>query len=216
MKADLYNQKAEKLGETELPDNVFGAKWNPDLVWQVAESERANQRQSSAHTKDRSEVRGGGKKPWRQKGTGRARHGSIRSPIWVGGGVTHGPRKEKIYARKINKKMRQRALAVILSQKMRDREILVLDDLSVSSGKTKDAFNIVKGLGGINGYAGIGYKAKALALLSANDTNTFRALRNIPKIDVMEARNTAAGDLLRSHYIILPENTVGLLAGRIK
>ena len=216
MKIDLYNQKAEKAGIAELPDNVFGLEWNPALVWQVAESERANQRQGSAHTKDRSEVRGGGKKPWRQKGTGRARHGSIRSPIWVGGGITHGPRNEKIYAKKINKKMKQRALTVILSQKMRDGEILVLDNFNVSSGKTRDGFSIIKKISKIKEYNGIGETANTLALLEKNDSSTVRALQNIPKIDVMEARNVSTINLLANRYIILPQGSIDPIAARIK
>ena len=216
MKIDLYNQKAEKAGIIEAPDNVFGREPNPALVWQVAESERANLRQSSAHTKDRSEVRGGGKKPWRQKGTGRARHGSTRSPIWVGGGVAHGPRNEKIYAKKINKKMKQRALAVILSQKLRDGEILTLDSIGIDSGKTKDAFSFVKNFAGTKGYDGIGFSSSALVMLASKDLNTLRALRNIPKINVIEARNAAAMDLLACKFIILPRDSIKILAARIK
>ncbi len=216
MKVDLYNQNAEKVGTTELPDSVFAVKWSPALVWQVVESERSNLRKGTAHTKDRSEVSGGGKKPWRQKGTGRARHGSIRSPIWVGGGITHGPRKDKIYAKKINKKMSRRALAVILSQKARDGEILMLDSLSITSGKTKDAFNFLKNLAGIREFGGIGVNSRALVLVASKDLNTSRALKNIPKINVTEARNAAASDLLASRFIITPEESVKALAARIK
>src|SRR3989338_7205692 len=106
MEINVYNQNAENVGSVEISDKVFGAAMNKDLLYQVVNSEMANKRQVIAHTKGRSEVRGGGVKPWRQKGPGRARHGSIRSPLWVGGGVTHGPRNDKDYSRKINKKMR--------------------------------------------------------------------------------------------------------------
>ena len=107
MKIETYNVKGEKIGTAELPEGIFGVAWKPALVKQVYDGEMANKRRPWAHTKTRGEVRGGGRKPWRQKGTGRARHGSIRSPLWVGGGVTHGPRKERSYEVKINKKMRR-------------------------------------------------------------------------------------------------------------
>src|ERR1700691_279808 len=102
MKTSLYNLKNEIVGQTELPDRIFGAKWSPTLVKQVLEAQSANKRSPWAHAKDRSEVRGGGRKPWRQKGTGRARHGSTRSPLWVGGGKSHGPRNERDYTQKVN------------------------------------------------------------------------------------------------------------------
>jgi len=117
MEAIVYNQKGEKLNAVNLPESVFGLKMNPDLVYQVAVTQAANRRRITAHTKDRGEVSGGGKKPWRQKGTGRSRHGSNRSPIWRHGGVVFGPRNDKVYGGKINKKMRRKALAMVLSAK---------------------------------------------------------------------------------------------------
>ena len=124
METKIYNQKGKEAGKITLPEEVFGLPWNADLVHQVVTSMLGNARTPVAHTKIRGEVRGGGKKPWKQKGTGRARHGSTRSPIWVGGGVTHGPRNDKIYARKINRKMKAKALYTILSKKAKDGEIL--------------------------------------------------------------------------------------------
>src|SRR3989344_1527703 len=144
MKVNLYNQNAEQAGSIELPDSVFGLKWNPDLVHQVVKGQEANMRPKVAHAKDRAQVRGGGKKPWRQKGTGRARHGSIRSPIWKGGGVTHGPLTEKNYNKKINRKMAKKALFTVLSQKARENEILVLEKLNFSEPKTKLASEFFK------------------------------------------------------------------------
>src|SRR3990167_5939340 len=124
MKSDVYNAQGKKAGSVELPESVFGVKWNDSLMHQVVTSMQANARPSVAHTKSRGEVRGGGKKPWRQKGTGRARHGSSRSPIWKGGGVTHGPRNEKVYTRAIPRNMRAKALFMALSRKLNDNEII--------------------------------------------------------------------------------------------
>ena len=120
MKFSVINQKGEKLKETLLPKEIFEVKSNNDLIHQVVVSQMSNRRKNIAHTKDRSEVSGGGRKPWRQKGLGKARHGSIRSPIWIGGGVTFGPTKERVFKKKINKKMRRKALFMVLSAKAKN------------------------------------------------------------------------------------------------
>src|SRR5437868_2291267 len=127
MESKIYNKKGEEAGKIKLPEDIFATQWNADLVHQVVVSMMSNARSSIAHTKTRGEVRGGGKKPWQQKGLGRARHGSSRSPIWVGGGVAHGPRNDKNFDRKINKKMKTKALYTVLSKKMKDNEILFID-----------------------------------------------------------------------------------------
>ena len=137
METKIYNQKGGDAGSITLPEKVFGALWRADLVHQVVESMRSNKRAGTADTKDRGEVRGGGRKPWKQKGTGRARHGSSRSPIWVGGGVTHGPLAEKNYKRKISKKMRAQALFSVLSKKFKDGEIIFVDSLAMSKMNSK-------------------------------------------------------------------------------
>src|SRR5665647_621792 len=144
--AKIYSQKGTEAREINLPAKVFGAKWRADLVHQVVEGMRSNKRAGTADTKDRGEVRGGGKKPWKQKGTGRARHGSSRSPIWVGGGVTHGPLAEKNYKRKISKKMRAQALFSVLSRKLKDNEIIFVDSLSLTKINTKSGAEIMKNL----------------------------------------------------------------------
>src|SRR3990167_11382618 len=132
MEAKIYNQKGKESGKVKLPEAVFGLPWNNDLVHQVMVSMMSNSRSTIAHTKGRGEVSGGGKKPWKQKGTGQARHGSSRSPICVGGGVTHGPLAEKNYKRKISKSMRAQALFSVLSKKMKDGEILFVGNLVIS------------------------------------------------------------------------------------
>src|SRR5438477_4184664 len=139
MQVKIYNQKGDVKGEMDLPEKVFAAKWRADLVHQVVEGMRSNKRAGTADTKDRGEVRGGGRKPWKQKGTGQARHGSTRSPIWVDGGVTHGPLAEKNYKRKISKSMRAQALFSVLSKKLKDGEILFVDSLDMPAIKTKEA-----------------------------------------------------------------------------
>src|SRR5476651_1687466 len=143
MEAKIYNQKGVASGNITLPEKVFAAKWRSDLVHQVVQSMRSNKRAGTADTKDRGEVRGGGRKPWKQKGTGRARHGSIRSPIWVGGGVTHGPLSEKNYKRKISKSMRAQALFSVLSKKLKDAEMLFVDTLLTKDIKTKGALEVM-------------------------------------------------------------------------
>src|SRR3990167_10958145 len=138
MELPLYNQNAEQVGAVNLADDVFGLPMNKDLLYQVTTSQMSNQRQVIAHAKGRGEVRGGGKKPWRQKGTGRARHGSIRSPIWKGGGATFGPTKEVNFKKKVSKKMASKALFVALSSKARDKQLLVVDGIKLQNPKTKE------------------------------------------------------------------------------
>src|SRR3989344_5532102 len=118
MEATIYNQSGKETGKITLPESIFGVPWNGDMVHQVVTSMNTSVRKPVAHTKTRGEVSGGGKKPWQQKGTGRARHGSTRSPIWVGGGVAHGPRNDRDYMEKINKKAKRKAVLAILSQKL--------------------------------------------------------------------------------------------------
>ena len=137
MTTNVYNLKNEKTGTIELPDKIFAAKWNAVLVKQVLDAQAANGHEPWAHTKNRSEVSGGGRKPWRQKGTGRARHGSTRSPIWVGGGKAHGPRNDRDYTQKVNKKMKRLALFATLSKKMKDGELFIFEDFTVVAPKTK-------------------------------------------------------------------------------
>src|SRR3989338_10864919 len=189
MKAEIYNIKGEKAGTAELPERIFGVAWKPALVKQVYEGEMANKRRPWAHTKTRGEVRGGGIKPWRQKGTGRARHGSIRSPLWVGGGVTHGPRKERSYEVKINKKMRRGALLSLLSRKLKDKEVVVLDEFKLAQPKTKEVFNIFKNLRSEAEIYKIGEKGGRALISLPKAEEPKRASKNLPFISYIEPRN---------------------------
>ncbi len=146
LKIKIYNQKAEEVGEMNLVPEVFGVKPNEALLYQAVVTQQANERQVLAHTKDRSEVRGGGRKPWRQKGTGRARAGSIRSPLWIGGGVTFGPTKERNFKKKINKKMKQKAILMALSDRVAARSLAVLDKLVMEEFKTKKFDEMLKSI----------------------------------------------------------------------
>src|SRR3989338_2927585 len=197
MKTDLYNFSGKVVGDIELPDAVFAHSWNADLVHQALLTQVANRRQTTAHTKNRAEVRGGGRKPWRQKGPGRARHGSIRSPIWKGGGVTHGPLTEKNYSQKINRKMARRALYTVLSAKVRDNEVIILDTIAFSEPKTKQGAEFFKGFVKHDGFKNITKGRGALAALLKRDDTTVRALRNLPFVGIDEARNLTAHEVLQ-------------------
>jgi large subunit ribosomal protein L4 len=146
LKIKIYNQKAEEVGEMSLVPEVFAVKLNEALIYQAVVTQQANERQVLAHTKDRGEVRGGGRKPWRQKGTGRARAGSIRSPIWIGGGVTFGPRKERNFKKKINKKMKQKAILMVLSERVATKNLVVLDKMVMEEFKTKKFNEILRNI----------------------------------------------------------------------
>ncbi|MBI2122155.1 MAG: 50S ribosomal protein L4 [Candidatus Sungbacteria bacterium] len=209
MKIKVYNQEGKEAGTADLPDGVFGLKWNADLVHQVVTGQAANLRRGTAHAKGRSEVRGGGRKPWRQKGTGRARHGSIRSPIWIGGGVTHGPLKEKSYHKKINKKMAKKALFTALSAKARDNEIVILEDLKFSEAKTRYAAEIFRNLSQVDALKDI-VKAKTLLAFPEKSHDLKRAFRNLPRVGMDEARNLNAHEVLQYRYILMSKAVLGI------
>ncbi len=211
MEVKIYNQSGKETGKVQLPDSVFGLKWNADLVHQVVTSMAANERKTVAKTKDRAQVRGGGKKPWRQKGTGRARHGSIRSPLWKGGGVTHGPLTEKNYKKKINKSMARAALKVVLSAKARDNELIILDELKFKDAKTKLAAKVFENLSKIKQYGNLKKGNGVLVALPGNDLTVKRALHNLPFVGVDEARNLNAYELLQYRYILFPQEALSVL-----
>ena len=200
MKYPVYNIDGKEEGSTNLPKEIFEVPLNADLVHQVAVSLAANKRQISAHTKFRGEVRGGGIKPWRQKGTGRARHGSIRSPLWKGGGVTHGPRKERVFEREIPKKMRRKALFMVLSEKAKNKQIVVLDEMRFEKIKTKE---IAKALSKLPGA-----KETRLIILPNYDKNIYLSARNIKKTEIQEARNLNVLDLLNVKYLLMTKDSI--------
>lgn len=218
MEAKIYNQTGADAGTIDLPAKVFAAKWRADLVHQVVEGMRSNKRAGTADTKDRGEVRGGGRKPWKQKGTGRARHGSSRSPIWVGGGVTHGPLAEKNYKRKVSKKMRAQALFSVLSKKLKDGEIVFVDSLSMSVMKTKNAQGVMNNLAKASGLKAFGgsKKARVLTALFDRSQEAEKSFRNLPQLDMVFLKNLNPLDVLNHQYLLIenPTEAVKFLEAR--
>jgi len=212
LKGTIYNQKGKESGTIDLPANVFALPWNADLVHQVVTSMQSSARTNVAHAKNRGEVRGGGKKPWQQKGTGRARHGSIRSPLWVGGGVTHGPRNDKNYDKKINKKMKAKALYTILSAKFKKGQVLFVDDLSLRVIKTKTAKDVLGSLSKIKGFDDLLGRKKnsAYVALANKDVTTEKSFGNFNNMKVDEIRNISPLDLMKYKYVVVSNPVEGL------
>ncbi len=212
METTVFTQDGKASGKVTLPESVFGVKWNPDLVHEVVISMQSNARGGNAHTKDRGEVRGGGKKPWRQKGTGRARHGSRRSPIWVGGGVTHGPRNEKDYTKKINKKVRAKALASTLSKKLADDEVIFVDALSFDAPKTAEAKQVVSALAKGSKHEDLVTKRKnaALVVLAERNEAAEKSFRNFGNMLIAQAKDVNPVDLLTYKYVVVADPTKSL------
>lgn len=205
-KVTMYNQEGKEASQIDLSEEIFNTRKNTGIVHQIYLAIEANARQPWAHTKDRSEVRGGGKKPWKQKGTGRARHGSRRSPIWSGGGITFGPLNTRNYKQKINKKMSKKAMKVCLSDKVRNNSFIVLDSLE-SSGKTKQFAalrNLLPGSG-----------KSTLLLVEGKDKNIGLAVRNIPQVNMQSTQNVNVVDLLHHKYILVTKTAVDMLEKRL-
>ncbi len=220
VETEVYNQKGKSVGKLSLPETIFGLSWNGDLVHQVVTAMQSNARTPVAHTKTRGEVRGGGRKPWKQKGTGRARHGSSRSPIWKGGGITHGPRNDKSYEQKINKKMRIKALFTVLSEKLRKGQILFVEELALKNIKTKDAVSIVKDLSSVTGFEKIigGKKPNLYITVPAKSDSLKKSFANIKTVEIDEIKNINPVDLLAFRYIIIaqPKESIAFLGGKIE
>jgi large subunit ribosomal protein L4 len=189
-----------KVVAADLPKGIFNVPMNANLVHQIVTSQLANRRQNIAHTKNRADVSGGGIKPWRQKGTGRARHGSIRSPLWIGGGVALGPRSDKILSKTIPQKMKQKALMMVLSAKANDGYVIVLEDISIDEPKTKKAIEFLNQTS-VNGES-------CLIALSKMDKNIILAMRNIPRVETIQAKDLNCLDLLSHRYLIIDQKGI--------
>jgi large subunit ribosomal protein L4 len=202
----------------ELPESIFGVEWNADLVAQVINAQGANRRAGTAHTKDRGEVRGGGKKPWQQKGTGRARHGSSRSPIWRHGGVTFGPRNDKSYKQTLPRGMKVAALYSLLSAKVKAGKVLFVEAFSEATGKTKEAETIMKNLTVVEGFKTLAYKKKGNVYMTTGkaDATTKRAFRNLPYVTLHNMDDLNPLDIANARYLVItnPEATIEYLKAK--
>lgn len=199
-KVSVYNQQGKEVGKMELDPKVFNVEINKALVHQAVEAQRANTRVTVAHAKGRADVRGGGRKPWRQKGTGRARHGSSRSPIWRGGGVTFGPTKERNFSRSLNKKMKKKALCMGLSDKVSENALVIIDSLDIPEGKTKKMLSILKSLPVKN--------SSTLIVQAEKSEGTVRSVQNIPKVSTISADSLNIIDVLAKKFIIVEKEGV--------
>ncbi len=201
MKVDVLNIEGKKVDSTELPSPIFEAPIREDLMHQAFVRQLANARLGTHSTKSRGEVAGGGAKPWRQKGTGRARHGSRRSPIWVGGGKTHTP-KPRDYRKKMPRKMRRAALRSALSLKIAEKSILFLDELKIEDAKTERMVSVLKNLTG---------GSTTLVILSDSNENIERSIRNIPEAKTLRANYLNVRDLLQFDRVIMPLDAIEVI-----
>ncbi len=204
MEVALYNQKFEEIGKTDLPDSIFAVEWRPDIVHQVLIAQQANRRKPIAHAKARGEVRGGGKKPYRQKGTGRARHGSRRSPIWKGGGVTFGPTKERNFSKKVNKKVKRLALFSAISKKLFDNELKIIDKIEIKEPKTKLMANILLNIIPKK-------KNSGLLILPKANPQISRAIRNLGFANSIIANTLNLEDILKYKNILILQDSINTI-----
>ncbi len=197
-KVNVYNMLGEQVGELELNKDIFGVEVNQHVVYEVVKNQLANKRQGTQSVKTRAEVRGGGRKPWRQKGTGRARQGSIRAPHWTGGGVSFAP-KPRDYSYSVPKKVKRLAMKSALTSKVDNNEIILMDDLKFDAPKTKDMVNVLKNL-----------KAdkKALIVTSEKDINVIRSASNLPNVQTTVVNNLNVYDILKYNSLIITKDAV--------
>ena len=218
MKTTLYTQEGKENGSFNLPEEIFGLPWNSDLVNQVINSLRMSERNRTQHTKDRQEVSGGGKKPWQQKGLGKARHGSSRSPIWVHGGVSHGPRNDKNTDRKVNRKLKAKAVNIMLSKKFKNGEVLFVDGVTFAKPKTVEAKKTLGAFAGIKGFEKLATKkvnAMYLALDAKNDV-VRKSFNNFGNVAVEELRNINPLVLAQYKYVVITNPKASLATLAIK
>lgn len=199
-KVDVYNITGEKVGQHDLDEKVFNVAVNELVVHQVMVAQQANSRQVVAHTKNRADVRGGGKKPWKQKGTGRARAGSSRSPLWRGGGITFGPRSDRNFSLLVNKKMKNKALRMVLSDKAANGHLILIDTFALEQPKTSTVAAMLKKLPVEN--------KKVLVSFASKDEALLRSVRNLEKIGYIAADSLNVVDLLRYDYLMLDKAAV--------
>lgn len=195
---NVINIKGEQVGTIELADSIYGIEINEHAVYEAVKNQLANKRQGTQSAKTRAEVSGGGRKPWRQKGTGRARHGSSRSPIWTGGGVTFAP-KPRDYSYRIPKKVRRLALKSALTSKVKEKEIIVLDALEMDAISTKNAAQILKA---------IGAQKKALIVTDGKNDTVIRSFRNIQGVETTDVRNMNVYDILKHDSFVITKDAV--------
>ena len=194
--------EGKEVGDTHLEAKIFSVAIKEQLVQQAVRTQFANKRVAIAHAKDRSEVRGGGRKPWRQKGTGRARHGSIRSPLWTGGGVTFGPRNINNFSLKMNKRAKRKALLMTLSDKAAQKKIVVIDKLELPAIKSNSLIKILKKLP-INN--------KILLVLSKVDQNIIKSARNVPAVTTIQANSLNTVDVLNHEFLLITKDSLATI-----
>jgi large subunit ribosomal protein L4 len=218
MKVNVYTIEGKVAKTLEVPENIFGAAWNADLVSQVLYSQASNRRAGTAHTKNRADVRGTHKKPWAQKGSGRARHGSAQSPLWKGGGVTFGPRNEKNYKKTIPKGMKVAALYSLLSAKVAQGKVIFVDTMSEATGKTQAADAIMRNLATIEGFKTLCYKKPNNIYMTTKkgDEMTKRSFRNLPYMTLHNMEDLNPLDLANTRYLVIadPEETIQFLSSK--
>lgn len=212
MQIKVYNQAAEALKDLEISDKVFGLEPNQELLHQALVAQGANMRQVLAHTKDRSEVAGSGKKPWKQKGTGRARVGSRRSPLWTGGGVTFGPTKDRNFKQKINQKMKQKALFMTLSDKVKSQSVVVIDKLNFPEYNTKTFSSFLS----LVEDKILNNKRRNILIVNDSKEETAKySARNLSGVKIINLENINLLDLLHHRNLLLTEQAVKILEKRV-
>lgn len=203
MNINVFNLKGERVGTVDVPERIFGVEPNEGLVHEAVVAQMVNARAVIAHTKDRGEVRGGGRKPWKQKGTGRARHGSRRSPLWSGGGVTFGPNSERVFGVKMNRKARRKALYMVLSDKVSHERFVVVDDLVLETPKTSVMVSALKALPQANG--------RTLIVVDAANEAVRLGARNVPKTETIAPNSLNVVDVLKAARMVISKSDLDAL-----